>query len=393
MAASAVLGVFFGGYVDRHRKHHAMVVSSVLTAVLFVVATITYVLAGPDSVQQLRSPWFWVLVVSTLAGSVAGGIRSIALSTCVSLLVPDGQRDRANGLVGAATGVAFAITSLFSGLVVGRLGMGWAYGIAVAVSALAAVHLLTIRVPEDVPVVRPRADRGSQFSEAVATVRAVPGLLVLILFAAFNNLLGGVFISLMDAYGLELVSVETWGLLWAGISMAFIVGGMVVARRGLGRNPLRAMVLCNIANWLVCMFFTVQPSILLLTIGCVVWLGLMPAIEAAEQTVLQTVVPFERQGSVFGFALTMETAAAPVTSLACGPIAESWAIPLMTEGRGADTIGSWFGTGPGRGLALIFTLAGAIGLLATVAIRLSPPFHALQRHLHTLSPAATVTTT
>jgi len=36
----------------------------------------------------------------------------------------------------------------------------------------------------------------------------------LILFATFNNFLGGVFMSLMDAYGLSLVSVQVWGALW-----------------------------------------------------------------------------------------------------------------------------------------------------------------------------------
>ena len=51
-------------------------------------------------------------------------MRAIALSTCVTLLVPEDHRDRANGMVGTVTGVSFAITSVFSGLVVGRLGHG-----------------------------------------------------------------------------------------------------------------------------------------------------------------------------------------------------------------------------------------------------------------------------
>ena len=74
---------------------------------------------------------------------------------------------------------------------------------------------------------------------ALDAIHAVPGLGMLIALAAFNNLLGGVFMALMDAYGLELVSVETWGFLWGFISLAFIVGGVVVARRGLGPRPLR----------------------------------------------------------------------------------------------------------------------------------------------------------
>ena len=59
-----------------------------------------------------------------LAGAIAGNLRAVALSTTVTLLVPEEGRDRANGLVGTANGVAFAITSVFSGLAVGFLGMG-----------------------------------------------------------------------------------------------------------------------------------------------------------------------------------------------------------------------------------------------------------------------------
>ena len=88
--------------------------------------------------------------------------------------------------------------------------------------------------------------------------------------------------------------------------------------------------------------------------------------EASEQTIIQRVVPYREQGRVFGLAQTVETAAAPITAFVIGPIAQAWVIPFMTDGTGAETIGSWFGTGPDRGMALIFIIAGAIGLLATI---------------------------
>ena len=46
--------------------------------------------------------------------------------------------------------------------------------------------------------------------------------------------------ALMDAYGLSLVSVETWGLLWGFISLAFIAGGLAVAKFGLGTHAAAA---------------------------------------------------------------------------------------------------------------------------------------------------------
>ena len=95
---------------------------------------------------------------------------------------------------------------------------------------------------------------------------------------------------------------------------------------------------------------------MLLAVGMFVWLCLIPVVEAAEQTILQKVVPPERQGRVFGFAQSVEQAASPITAFLIGPIAQFVFIPFMTTGAGVELLGGWFGTGPDRGLALLFTV-------------------------------------
>jgi DHA3 family multidrug efflux protein-like MFS transporter len=376
---SAVLGPFFGTYVDRSRKHGVMVLSTAVSAGCFALAAVVFASVDADDLLQLRAPWFWLLVGLTLLGSVAGQLRSIALSTCVTLLVPEDRRDRANGMVGTVTGVSFAITSVFSGLVIGTVGMGWAYYGAVALTVGGLVHLRSIRFDEPTPTPAPDGEKVKHLDVrgALDAINTVPGLLMLILLAACNNLLGGVFMALMDAYGLSLVSVETWGLLWGFISLAFIAGGLVVSRRGLGRSPVRVIVLGNLVNWTVSSVFAIQSSIVLLTIGMIVWLGLLPVIEAAEQTVLQRSIPFEHQGRVFGFAQLGENAASPLTAVLVAPLAETVFMPFMTDGRGADWIGSWFGTGPERGIALLFTIAGLAGVVVTLAARASRSYRSL----------------
>ena len=377
--SSAVLGPLFGTFVDRHRKHLALVVTTAAAAVCFLLASIVYATVSTRDLLRLTSPWFWVLVAVTLLGSVAGQMRGIALSTCVTLLVPDRDRDRANGMVGTTTGVSFAITSVFSGLVVGGLGMGWAYGLALLLTVIALADVLTIRVeePDPAPPDPTKRERLIDVRGALDAIRAVPGLGVLIALAAFNNLLSGVFMALLDAYGLELVSVEAWGLLWGLISLAFIVGGLFVARYGLGTRPLRLVLAGNLVNWVVCSLFAIRSSIVLVTIGMIVWLGLIPVIEAAEQTILQRAIPFERQGRVFGFAQLVENAASPITAFLIAPIAETVFMPLMTDGSGADLIGGWFGTGPDRGIAIMFTLAGLTGVVVTALTWSSPSYRRL----------------
>lgn len=378
--SSAVIGPAFGTYVDRHTKRSALIATTAVSTVCFTIATVVFVAVDADDLLRLTSPWFWILVLVTLFGSVTGQMRGIVLATLVTLLVPAADRDRANGMVGTVTGVAFAITSVFSGLVISTLGMGWALYGALAITVAALAHVMTIHFAE--PAVAAGAgDTGGivDVRGAIEAIRSVPGLAMLIALAAFNNLLGGVFMALLDAYGLELVSVQTWGLLWGGISLAFIAGGFAVARFGLGPNPVRMVMIGNMANWVVCSLFAIRSSIVLLTIGMLVWLFLIPVIEAAEQTVLQRRIPYERQGRVFGFATLIENAASPMTAFLIAPLAEAIFMPQMTDGRAADAIGGWFGTGPDRGIALLFTVAGLTGILVTLVAWTSRSYRRLTR--------------
>jgi len=222
----------------------------------------------------------------------------------------------------------------------------------------------------------------------VALVAGIPGLLALIAFSTINNFLGGVYMALLDPYGLSLVSVESWGLLWGVLSTGFIVGGLAISKRGLGRNPVRSMLLANLIIWTISSVFTVRSSIVLLAVGMFIYLCVMPYIEASEQTVLQKVVPFERQGRVFGFAQSVEQAASPLTAFLISPIAQFVVIPFMTTGSGAELIGPWFGVGAERGIALVFTVTGLIGLALTLVALGSRAYRQLSvRFLDTPDPS------
>jgi DHA3 family multidrug efflux protein-like MFS transporter len=172
--------------------------------------------------------------------------------------------------------------------------------------------------------------------------------------------------ALLDAYGLSLMSVQAWGLLWGALSAGFIIGGLAVARTGLGKSPLRLLLVVNLILWGVTCLFPLRSSVILLTVGMAVYMLLVPYAEASEQTILQKVVPYERQGRVFGFAQSVEQAASPLTAFLIGPLTQLIFIPFMTDGSGADLIGDWFGTGPERGIALVFVLTGVLGLILTI---------------------------
>ena len=380
---TAGFGFWFGSIVDHNAKRVAMLGSSAVSLVFYALSLAMVLLEPEGAFTDPYGAYLWVFVFLIMLGVIAGNIRSIALPTLVTILIPEDERDKANGLVGMVTGIGFLTTSVISGFLVAYTGMLGTLLLALGFTALAFAHLLFVKVDEgrvEPTEGQPAAPRTVDIAGTIRVIAAVPGLFALIFFATFNNFLGGIFMALLDAYGLSLVSVEVWGLLFGVLSTAFILSGLVISRTGLGRNPLRTLLLVNLITWAVCCVFTIQPSIWLLAGGCFVWMLLGPFAEAAEHTTLQKVVPLERQGRVFGFAQSVEMAASPLTAFLIGPLTQFVVIPFMTDGAGAQAIGSWFGTGPDRGIALVFTIAGFAGVLVTILALNSPQYRKLSAY-------------
>ncbi len=369
LVLTAALGIWFGSIVDHNAKRMAMLGSSAASFGFYVVATIVLLAVPQAEFRNPYRPMLWVFVSLVMIGVIAGNIRSIALPTLETILIPADRRDKANGLVGMVSGIGFLTTSVISGMLVAFGGMLAVMVLALVLTVAAFVHLWFVKIDEGRPEQTAEQKAEPKRVDIAGTIRViagVPGLFALIFFATFNNFLGGIFMALLDAYGLSLVSVEVWGLLFGVLSTAFIVSGIIIAKTGLGKNPLRTLLMVNVITWTVCIFFTIQPSIWLLAAGCFIWMFLGPYAEAAEHTTLQKVVPMERQGRVFGFAQSVEQAASPLTAFMIGPLTQFLVIPFMTDGLGAQWIGGWFGTGPARGIALVFTVAGFIGLVVTL---------------------------
>jgi len=384
LAFTGGFAIWFGSLVDHHRKKPIMLGSSVASLALYAAALGVYVVTPEEALAQTASWPLWGFIVLVMLAVIAGNIRMIALATLVTLLIPPERRDKANGLVGMVGGLGFLVTSAISGFLVAWDGIRGPLVLAIGFSALAIIHLPLVRFDDPVPETNSQNGRKEiDLRGTIRVVSAVPGLFALILFATFNNLLGGVFMALMDGYGLSLMSVEDWGLLWALASSAFILSGVVIARLGLGRKPLRTLLLVNLVTWAAASLFTIQASILLLAAGCVIWMFFGPFAEAAEQTTLQRVVPFERQGRVFGFAQSVEQAASPLTAFLIGPVTQFAAIPFMTTGAGAELIGGWFGTGADRGMALVFCITGALGVVLTLAAFASRSYRLLSEAYET----------
>ena len=271
---------------------------------MFVCAGILFLVAPLEEALHVSSPLLWIFAIIVLFGCIAASLRNITLATLVTLLVPKEKRANANGLVGTVSDIGFIITSVFSGLAIGLLGMGWTLVIAIGLMIVVLIDVLRIRIPE---AAHTKKGTGASHKKvdirgSIAAIIAVPGLFALLIFSTFNNLIGGVYMALLDPYGLTIFPVEIWGIIFGVAGTGFVVGGAIVAKWGLGKNPIKTLLWAVMLMGLIGALFTIREVWWVFVIGVWLYMAIVPVIEASEQTVIQQTVPYERQGRVFGFA-------------------------------------------------------------------------------------------
>jgi len=88
----AVSGFFLGSLVDRYKKKSVMALSSLGSLVLYALAFIVFVATPPMVFTNPASVNLWVFIVLALVGAIAGNLRGIALSTLVTILIPEENR-------------------------------------------------------------------------------------------------------------------------------------------------------------------------------------------------------------------------------------------------------------------------------------------------------------
>lgn len=293
MLLIALCSIPFGAIVDRSSRNRVFILAGALSSAAFAAGWLLHRLQPPSTLLDLEGPSFWLFVGAILAGADVAQLRNIALSTAVTLLLPINLHARANGMVGTIQGIAFLGTNVLSGIAIGFLGMGGALAIACILTAVSAAHVLFIRFPEagpasesgfDQPFTR---DDETTSSGILTSIRRVPGLVPLLLFSTFNNLAGGVYLALMDPYGLELMPVQWWGIAQAAASTGFLIGGALVAARGLGRNPMRTMLRIVVAMGFLGASMGLRDFWPLYVVCIWLYMTMVPIVEATEQTVIQ----------------------------------------------------------------------------------------------------------
>jgi MFS transporter, DHA3 family, macrolide efflux protein len=339
-----------GVYVDRWNRRTAVLVADVGAG--FATTVIMLVLADVGGA-------LWQIYLCTGLLSVCTAFQWPAYSAAVTQLVPKEQLGRANGLVQVGEAIGQIAAPALAGLLMTIASVDRIILIDVATYAFAIVATLLVRVP----AVDRKERSGVTFFEEMTFgwnyIWARTGLAALLLFIAANNFTLGILQPLLTPLVLGFASPRTLGNVLSVAGLGMLAGGVAMAVWGGPKKQVNGVLGFTVVAGVAMIAGGLRPSALLVGAAGFALMGSSAVIVSCSQTIWQKKVEHAVQGRVFAVRRMIAQLSWPVGALAAGPLADRLFEPLLSpEGRLASSVGRVIGVGPGRGIALLFTILG-----------------------------------
>jgi DHA3 family macrolide efflux protein-like MFS transporter len=355
---------FAGALVDRWDRRRVMMVCD------FVCGATMLMLAALLATHRIE---LWHIYAGAAVQAFANAFQMPAYMASIPMLVPKEHLARANGLVQTAFATSLMLGPALAGVLVTLVALPGVLVVDGLTYFAAVIALALVRIPrpasteQEAPLLREAAE-GWRF------VRERGGLVGLLVLFGFSNFLFGMLSILITPLVLSFANAAQLGLQMSIGGAGLFAGGLIMSTWGGPKRRIHGVLAPTMAAGLFLALHGIAPSFALVSAMGFLFFLMVPVMNASQDSIWQTKVPAELQGRCFAFQRVLSEAAMPLGFILAGPLAEKVFEPLLApNGPLADSIGRAIGTGNGRGIALIFIVAGiAMTLLGAIGYAVRP---------------------
>ncbi|HWE31611.1 MAG TPA: MFS transporter [Polyangia bacterium] len=359
---------FVGVLVDRWNRRSAMLVSDVTAA----VSTLgLWLLLVTGHLHE------WEVFVASGMNSALRGLQWPAYSAATTALVPKQHFGRASGMISIGEGLSRVAAPIVAGALLGLFAIDRIVLLDLLSFGFAIVTLAVVRIPQPTADEQAKAETPGSFWQQMtfgwSYLRERGGLLRLQLFLAASNLTENLVIVLITPLVLSFAGKAALGRVMSIGSLGLLAGAILMSVWGGPRRRVRGLFALFAVRALVLYLAALQFNVGLVAAAAFVFSACIELTIGTLQTIWLKKVPSAVQGRVFALRQMIATSTIPIAYLMAGPLADYVFEPLMTaHGPLAGSFGRLIGTGPGRGIALLFLVLGTLNLVLIALASLSP---------------------
>jgi len=314
----------------------------------------------------------WQLYVTAIVQGVGYAFQSPSYSAAISIMVPQKQYTRANGLMSLLNDGPEIFGPLLAGSMYIVSGLQGILALNLFALVFSIGTLLFVEIPNTPHTREGQLSQNNLRKQVLYGIQYIfrrPGLLGLQLVFSMGNLFFGIALSIAALYPMILLrtggDTQAVGIVQSAGALAAVLSGIFLTTWGRIRRPVKVIML----GWLLSSIF----GLLLLGVGqtMIIWILAMiinsafePVVNVSMDTFLQTNVPPDLQGRVFSASDFIAQIMIPFTPLLAGLFGDQIFEPAMQPGGAlAGTFGWLVGVGPGAGFGLLIFLCGIGGIL------------------------------
>jgi MFS family permease len=356
-----------GTVVDRWDRRQVMIASDVGAGLSTLVVALLLLVARLE---------IWHIYLLTCVSAAFGTLQWPSFAATTSLLVSKENLGRANGMVQLGQAASEILAPALAGVLMGAIWLQGVILIDVATFVFAVMTLLLVRLPRS-GVVGASTPEDSSFWRGLSFgwryISARPGLMGLLVLLAAVDFLWGMVGALITPLILSWTSSDALGAIISIAGAGMLTGSLIMSAWGGPQRRITGVLNFEMLSGLCFVLIGLRPSFWLVAAGAFGAHVTIAVVYGSNQAIWQSKVEPQIQGRVFATQQMVARSAVPLAYLLAGPLADRVFRPLMTvDGPLAGSLGPVLGTGPGRGIGLLFVLMGAIKVAITLLSRLNP---------------------
>ena len=224
-----------------------------------------------------------------------------------------------------------------------------------------------------IPKVQKTEDENAQpsiFREALygwTYIKERPSLLAVLMFFTVNNFFLTMALVLFSPMILSFDTAQTLGTLNSISGVGLLAGGLVMSAWGGPKDRIRGVLGFSFIVSVSLVLIGVRPQVLIIAPALFALYFAIPLVNSCSQALWQTKTPPEIQGRLFSLRRMISGSVAPVSFVIAGRLSDYVFEPLLAPGGLlSGSVGRVLGVGPGRGMGLIFVLAGTIAIIIQI---------------------------
>lgn len=357
-----LLSPLAGAAADRWNRKRIIIVAQ--TAAISITAFLA--LLYWQNILQV-----WHIIALVALNSVFSAFVLPTIAATVPMMVPKGLLIRANGMISLAFALIELTGPAASGTLFTQLGLESIFVLDLATFAIGISAVIITRIPQPQPR-EELEEHDAQGHESIWLamragwhyLRRVPGLFGMIVFYALLAASTMAIGLLVQPMILGFSNAQTLGIIMSTAGSGMLLGSLVmIALKNVNRHvPLVLMVATVLA--LCCVVTPLTQNPWLLAAGGFIMMSCFPVFDTNNRAIYQRKVEPSMLGRVMGLRNFALGIAQVITLVCCGLLADKVLEPAMLAGGWLQPLlGELYGSGTGRGIAVLISLLGGLNLL------------------------------